>query len=281
MTRPASVEINKLISGAFAVACDRILADGNEKKNQMLGRVRRTGNSGGYLPALTKCGAEHVKAMILARADAYVEAFTLYGVPSDEQAEIDLQTVAQQIAAGSISNIRGYLQLRSARLRTVEAGLDLPWHLEIERAMDAALKEGVLKLRRQRAQSARDRQAQTAMARDERLDMISRKLEELQARSSRSSIIVTTLKAIAVGPNLRRKRFLCRYLHLSEPILKVAWTLREHIVLLPRRFLERSYKCARVSMMNLAGCSQMSLHYTKQTGECLKRSRLESRRRAY
>jgi hypothetical protein len=64
--------------------------------------------------------------MILALADAYVEAFTLYGVPADRQAEKDLQTAAQQMAATSISGIRGHLQLRSIRLRIAEDGTGCP-----------------------------------------------------------------------------------------------------------------------------------------------------------
>lgn len=114
----------------------------------MLAQVRRTGNSGGYLPALIKCQAECVRDIILARADAYVEAFA--GVPCDTQAEKDLARAAEEIAAGSISGIRGRLKLRSVRLRIAEEGQGIPWHLEIERAMHSALEEGDLRLERQR-----------------------------------------------------------------------------------------------------------------------------------
>lgn len=152
MTIPTRVEIQEYANVAFKVARRRIHREFEEKKAQTLRRAQ-TRNRGSYLPALIKCAAEHVRAMILAWADAYVDAFTRAGLPSDEQTEKDLEMLAQQIAAGSISNVRGYLQLRSKRLRIVEPRLNLPWHLEIDRAMEAAIDEGVLNLRRQRLES--------------------------------------------------------------------------------------------------------------------------------
>lgn len=59
------------------------------------------------------------------------------------------------MAAGTISGIRGDLQLRSVRLRIADEGRGILWHLEIERATNKALKEGVLRLKRQRIQSKR------------------------------------------------------------------------------------------------------------------------------
>jgi hypothetical protein len=150
MGRPARHEIEKFANDAYAVARDRILKEYTKKKSQALVEVRRTGNSGGYLPALTKWGTERTQAMILARADTWVEAFKLHGVPSDVQAEQDLQTSARQEAAGTISSIRGDLQLRAVRLRIAQEGRGIPWHLDIERAMNTALEEGVLRLKRQR-----------------------------------------------------------------------------------------------------------------------------------
>ena len=151
--RPARPEIEKFAIDAFAVARDRILGEYADKEKSVLAQVRRTHNRGGYLPALIKCQAERVRDIILARADAYVEAFALHRVASDRQAEKDLEAAAKQIAAGSISGIRGRLQLRSVRLRIAEEGQGIPWHLEIERAMHAALAEGKLRLQRQRIKS--------------------------------------------------------------------------------------------------------------------------------
>ena len=132
----------------FAVARDRILKEHADQRRRALAQAELTGNSGAYLPALIKCEAQHVRETILALADAYVEAFTIHGVPSDTR--VDLRAVARQVTAGAISGIRGHLRLRSGRLRIAEEGRGVPWHLEIERAMDAAVKEGRLKLRRQR-----------------------------------------------------------------------------------------------------------------------------------
>jgi hypothetical protein len=88
--------------------------------------------------------------MILARADADVEAFTIHGVPSDARAETNLQTTAHQIAAGTISAIRGELDLKNKRTRQLRKHPGGYLNREIERAMKSALQEGVLGLRRQR-----------------------------------------------------------------------------------------------------------------------------------
>ena len=151
--QPIRSEIKKSAEGAFAVVGEDILKEYAEKKNQVLGQVRLTGNSGGYLPALTKWGEERLRRMVLAYADASVEAFTLYSVPSDVQAEQDLQTSAQQMAAGTISAVRGELDLVGKR-----AGIllnDQVGHLnrEIHAAMKSAVKKGALRLRQQRIRS--------------------------------------------------------------------------------------------------------------------------------
>jgi hypothetical protein len=152
MGRPSRLEIEKFANDAFAVARDRIVKEHAENEIRALGQVRLTRNGAGYLPALVKLKAESVRDTILALANAYVEAFTLYGMPSDAKAEKVLHTSAQQAAAGSISGVRGQLQLRSGRLRAPVEGQGMPWHLEIEGSMDSALKEGLLRLRRQRIQ---------------------------------------------------------------------------------------------------------------------------------
>jgi len=86
MGGPASSELDD----AFAVVRDDILAEFEEKRKQVLAQVRLTGNSGGYLPALTEWGSDRVRTMVFALTDAYVETFTLHGVPLDERAEKDL-----------------------------------------------------------------------------------------------------------------------------------------------------------------------------------------------
>jgi hypothetical protein len=143
-------EIDMFANDAFATARDRLLKKHTKKERRVLGQVRQTHNSGGFLSALITLKADEVRDTILALADAQVEAFTLYRTPSDPYAEKALKTSAQQIAGGSISAVRGQLRLRSVRLRIAEEGRGVPWHLEIERSMRSALEEGLLRLKRQR-----------------------------------------------------------------------------------------------------------------------------------
>lgn len=157
MGRRPRIEIEKFARDRFNLLRDDILAEYERKRRHLLKHERRTGNCGGYVPAVTTWGAERARKMILARADAYVDAFTLYGVPSDARAETSLREAAEQEVAGTVSAIRGGLELRARRLRVVEEGRGMPWHLEIERAMKAATKEGVLKLRQQRIESTQVR----------------------------------------------------------------------------------------------------------------------------
>jgi hypothetical protein len=153
MSQPARHEIEKFANDRFDVVRDDILAQHEEKRKQVLREVRRTHNSGGYLPALVALGAERVRNMILARADATVESFELHRVPSDARAETDLKRTAQEIAAGTISAIRGELDLLAKRTRTPRRHTGGHLNQEIEAAMKAALKEGVLRLSQQRITS--------------------------------------------------------------------------------------------------------------------------------
>jgi hypothetical protein len=88
--------------------------------------------------------------MILARADAYVEAFELHNVPSDARAETEFKRAAQQMAGGTISGIRGELNLLQARTKRHLGHQGARLNLEIEAAARSALEEGALRLRRQR-----------------------------------------------------------------------------------------------------------------------------------
>jgi len=154
VARAARSEIENFAMEAFAVARNRIVEEHAEKKRSVLAQVGRTHNSGGYVPALTKWGAECVREMILAQADAYVDAFTTFEVPSDVKAEESLKTASVQIAGGSISGIRGQLDLIAKRTRMPLN--DSVGHInrEIEKSRLSALKEGVLRLRRQRIKAA-------------------------------------------------------------------------------------------------------------------------------
>jgi hypothetical protein len=150
---PARSEIKKSAEDAFAVTSEDILKEYAEKKSHSLHQLRPTHNRGGYLPALTKWGEERLRKMVLAYADAYAEAFALCRVPSDELAEKDVETAAQQITAGTISGIRGELDLLEER--TGMPVNDSVGHLnrQLQAAMKSAVKKGVLRLRQQRIKS--------------------------------------------------------------------------------------------------------------------------------
>jgi len=148
--RPARHEIKSLADDTFSVTRDRLITEHAEKKNQILGQVARTGNSGGHLPALTKWACESLRETILALADAYVEAFTLFGVPADVQAEKDIEASAKQMAAGSISGVSGELSLIATRTNRPAGHSGGHLNREIDASMLSALKEGRLRLKRQR-----------------------------------------------------------------------------------------------------------------------------------
>jgi hypothetical protein len=159
----ARTEIENFATSAFAVARDRIVNEHADKKKSVLAQVGRTHNSGGYLPALTKWGAERLREMILAQADAYVEAFTIHGVPSDRQAEKTLEMAGMQFAAGTISGILGELDLLAKRTNRPQQAPGGYVNREINHAMGSALDEGKLRLQRQRI-TAKTAQAQPASA---------------------------------------------------------------------------------------------------------------------
>jgi hypothetical protein len=160
--RPARPEIDKLADMAFGVSRDRILNDAGEKRNQVLHQVRLTGNSAGFVPALVKWAAERVRQMVLAHADAYVEAFSLHNMPSDALAETDLRTTAQQITAGTISSICGDLDLnnrRTGQQKSVPVGYV---NRQISSAMNSSLQEGLLRLKRQEIMARNARKSDPA-----------------------------------------------------------------------------------------------------------------------
>jgi hypothetical protein len=154
---PSRIEIKKLAEKAFAIAHQRIVIEYAEKQNQVLERVRLTGNSGGDLPALTKWGAERLRKTILAHAKAYVKAFNKSGIPSDVEVEKALERSSLEIAAGTISHIRGQLNLnrmRNPKQRPPEPRGGVYIGREIEKSRVLALAEGKLKLEGQRIKTA-------------------------------------------------------------------------------------------------------------------------------
>jgi hypothetical protein len=150
MAQPARLQIERHAKEEFAVAQERIAVKNAENHRRALAQVSLTGNVGGYLPALTEVAAEHVRKQIIALANAYVKAFDLFEVPCDIAAERSLEAVAQQIAGTSISTLGYQLDLMSRRTRRPPIDFGGYIHREIDKAMRSALKEGVLRLKRQR-----------------------------------------------------------------------------------------------------------------------------------
>jgi hypothetical protein len=150
MSKPPRSEIEKLATDSFALAHERIAVEYGTKRKQVLAQVRRKGNIGGYAPALTELAASQVRESILACADAYVEAFTISGVPADASARKSLQTASLRIAGGVNSQVCGQLDLLKKRtlgpLQIPVAYIDG----EIGKSTNSALREGLLKLDRQR-----------------------------------------------------------------------------------------------------------------------------------
>jgi len=142
-------EIELFAQETFAVFHDRILEQFPQKWNSVLNQARSTGNSGAFAPAATRVATERVRELILALADAYVDAFTICGAPSDAQAETTLQKSADEFAAGALEAVLGQAKLDSARTRSPERPIP-----GIERAMQlavsSALREGKLRLKEQR-----------------------------------------------------------------------------------------------------------------------------------
>jgi hypothetical protein len=193
MGPPARHLIEKFANEAYAVARGRILKEYTKKKSQALTEVRRTGNSGGYVPAFTRWGVERTQAMILARADAWVEAFTLHRAPADLKAEQDLRKNAQLEVAGTISGIRGEIDLLKKR-----TGLPLNsrGHLsrEVRKAMTTALAEAVLKLKAQRDAHRSDANSVSQpLPEEERLENEKRPKSTGRRRTKAEALVLGTI----------------------------------------------------------------------------------------
>jgi len=135
---------------AFSFARDCILEAYPEKLNQAFREATLTGSIGAYVPALTKCAAERLREEILALADAWVEECTLRKRPCPAEAAKDLLLTARQMATGSISAVRGQLEITSRRIRRPVNDSTGYINREIEKSMETALKEGKLRIKRQR-----------------------------------------------------------------------------------------------------------------------------------
>lgn len=151
ISQPARDEIKKFAEGTFAVASEGILLRWGGPGRYAQNKVTQTGNAGSYLPGLIEWASGRVRELILALSEAWVKSFWRYQRSADREAEQDLKRSAQQMTAGTISAVRGHLRLSATRtLKNSNSGGR--FHLEIERAMNSAFKEGTLKLRAQRVE---------------------------------------------------------------------------------------------------------------------------------
>lgn len=145
----ARQEIKKFAEETFGVSRSAILLKYGDPGKYASAEVSRTGNGDAYLPALIDWASRRVQDSIIALAESYVETFSLFQRPSDRQAESDIERGAKEITAGAISAVRGQMSLYAQRTgQIIDRGTR--FHLEIERAMRAAIKEAFIRLRRQR-----------------------------------------------------------------------------------------------------------------------------------
>jgi hypothetical protein len=148
MSSPSRFEIEQFANEKFQADLDRRTNEYAQKQARALAEVRARGNAGGYVPALIHCKQEKLRAEILALADAWVQAGTVYSVPLQAWAEKALEKTAAEMTAGTVSAYRGELDLMEQRTRTPHttgAG-----NREIETAAKSAVREARLKLKTQR-----------------------------------------------------------------------------------------------------------------------------------
>jgi hypothetical protein len=152
MNPPSRFEIEKLANEKFQADLERRITGYAQKQARALAQVRSRGNSGGYLPALIECKQECLRTEILALADAWVEAGTIYAVPLPVWAEKALEKAAAEMAAGTASALRGELDLHALRTRTQHHPVG---EGELRSTLNSALRQGKLRIKTQRIQAER------------------------------------------------------------------------------------------------------------------------------
>jgi hypothetical protein len=145
---PSPREIEKYAEEVFEAGLEDRIDGYARDQDRALAEVRSRNNVGAFLPALIKCKQEHLRAEILTKADAWVKAGTIYGVPLGEWAHKALEKDAVLMAAGTNSALREELRLYPARTRTTRRNTG--GEQAIHRAMKSALGEAKLKLKTQR-----------------------------------------------------------------------------------------------------------------------------------
>lgn len=164
MNPPYRFEIEKFANEKFQADLERrTIAYALKQAQAVAPQVKSSGNSGGYLPALIQCKQEKLREEILALADAWVEAGTIYAVSLQVWAEEALEKAAVLMAAGTVSALRGELDLMAKRTRNPQSNAGAGVRA-IESAMKSALREGKLRLKTQRIQARRSSSWQGATA---------------------------------------------------------------------------------------------------------------------
>ena len=146
---PSRREAEQLAEESFALAQEQAAQKFAAAKGSALRNVAKKGNIGGYAPALAQVAASHTHDSILAYADAYVDAFTLAGVPLDEKIHNSLEIGALQIAGGVIGGVTGELHLLQQRTKRHLAIPSGSINRAVSAARTLALRECKLRLKRQ------------------------------------------------------------------------------------------------------------------------------------
>lgn len=145
-------EIEQFASETYAVAFEDIRSDYAREREKVMRDAQLTGNCEPNLHALTACEAEIAYKMMLAWADAYVDAFTTYQLPCDQNMEADLRRTALHIVGSGVSAVQGEFELAFQRTgRNRNFPLDYV-NRQIWARTNSALKKGLLKVKKQRIQ---------------------------------------------------------------------------------------------------------------------------------
>jgi hypothetical protein len=153
---PSRFEIEKFVNEKFQAGIEDRIDGYAQKEAQSLAQVRSKGNIGGYLPALIHCKQEKLRTEILILADAWVEAGTVYAVSLPIGAEEALERAATLMTGGTNSAFQGEYVLMCGRTRRTPSGKGVAAGLRaITQSMRSALREGRLRIKKQRIETER------------------------------------------------------------------------------------------------------------------------------
>jgi hypothetical protein len=203
MNPPSRLEIEKFAKERFQADLERRADEYARKQAQAIAQVMSRGNRAGYLLALIECKQERLRAEILTLADAWVEAGTTYAAPLPVEAEEAFEKTAAEMAAGTLSALRGELDLMTERIGLVSVPTD--GVREIGKAMKSAVGEGRLRLKTQRVKAghmAMQRFFQNLTVRAEPLEAASSNSPAVQLVHFPSQLPEARLEAVGLAPGL-------------------------------------------------------------------------------